>query len=394
MAGSFAGAIGAAARSVSQLLAPFSRPPEEVTEAEDEGEDLFGALRMMHVQPRERPVARERTDWQAVQQSEVLEQMTDAEQHLFLIQLIRQKNMRAVEHILRLGRFRQGASVDDLWTAAWDASKPERTFMVLLDNARVRPSVEWFSRFAVEAASAGDTRRMEHAVAFVNTTITTEEWRHAASMDRRDVGSGLTYATAVSELKVLKCALTFSPAAAAACTHGHMSILEILGPQGWFHESGVLIARAACQRRPLRIDILQYLLEHGVYAHNLSWSDLDERTVAKLLLSIDRRYIDLLPDNIKERVLRQDEGLAAAVQRARRRLDRPPTEELGTTQPTREQLLQNLRSGGKRFAREYLDEGVPLFFPEKQAELGKPSEEFAFVTPEYLKEKKDAVPPT
>lgn len=387
MAGSFAGAIGAAARSVSQLLAPFSRPPEEVTEAEDEGEDLFGALRMMHVQPRERPVARERTDWQAVQQSEVLEQMTDAEQHLFLIQLIRQKNTRAVEHVLSLGRFRRGGSVDDLWTAAWDASKPERTFMVLLDNARVRPSVEWFSRFATEAASAGDTRRMEHAVAFVNTTISAEEWRDAAKMEDRNRGSGLEYVSTVSELKEFKCALTLGPAAAAACTHGHMSILQILGPQGWFKERGESIARAACQRRPLRIDILQYLLEHGVYAHDLSWSDLDERTVAKLLLSIDRRFIHLLPDDIEERVLRQDEGLAAAVQRARRRLDRPPTEELGTSDPTREQLIENLRTAGKRFAREYLVEGVQVFFPRNQAELGKPSEEFAFFTPEYLKDK-------
>ena len=68
--------------------------------------------------------------------------------------------------------------------------------------------------------------------------------------------------------------------------------------------------------------------------------------------------------------------LRPAIQRARYRLDRPPTSELGTTRPTREQLIAHLRTGGKRFAREYWTEGLPLFFPGQVEELGAVPREF------------------
>lgn len=68
--------------------------------------------------------------------------------------------------------------------------------------------------------------------------------------------------------------------------------------------------------------------------------------------------------------------LCRYLQRARNRLDRPPTAALGTCKPTRDELVANLRTAGKRFAREYWAEGLPLFFPGRVEELGPVPEEF------------------
>ena len=62
---------------------------------------------------------------------------------------------------------------------------------------------------------------------------------------------------------------------------------------------------------------------------------------------------------------------------ARDRLDRPPQgEPLGTGAPTRDQLIAHLRTAGRRFAREYWTEGVPIFW--KGAELGPVPDEFLY----------------
>ena len=73
--------------------------------------------------------------------------------------------------------------------------------------------------------------------------------------------------------------------------------------------------------------------------------------------------------NVKPRI-----RLGRYVRRARDRLDRPPTEPLGDGTPTRETLIAHLRTAGRRFAREYWTEGLPLFFPGQ--DLGPVPDEF------------------
>ena len=69
--------------------------------------------------------------------------------------------------------------------------------------------------------------------------------------------------------------------------------------------------------------------------------------------------------------------LASYAQRARARLDRPPREPLGAGLPTREHLIAHLKTAGRRFAREYWAEGLPLFFPD--LDLGPVPSEFLHV---------------
>ena len=69
--------------------------------------------------------------------------------------------------------------------------------------------------------------------------------------------------------------------------------------------------------------------------------------------------------------------LLDALFRARARLDRPPLQALGTSKPSREELIAHLKSAGRRFAREYWADGLPLFFPG--IDLGPVPEEFIHV---------------
>lgn len=99
-----------------------------------------------------------------------------------------------------------------------------------------------------------------------------------------------------------------------------------------------------------------------------------------LLYVVQRQHVYKLSDDYQCRwfrcTVRLKNRLNRWLFRARTRLDTPPRESLGTTRPTRERLIENLRSAGKRFAREYWTEGVPLFFAGMEAELGEVPEEF------------------
>ena len=75
--------------------------------------------------------------------------------------------------------------------------------------------------------------------------------------------------------------------------------------------------------------------------------------------------------------LRVRSRLRPILQRARDRLDRPPQgEPLGAGTPTRERLIAHLRTAGRRFAREYWTDGLPLFF--EGCDLGPVPDEFVF----------------
>ena len=77
-------------------------------------------------------------------------------------------------------------------------------------------------------------------------------------------------------------------------------------------------------------------------------------------------------------VLRPRRRLLDALFRARARLDRPPTHPLGTTKPSREELIAQLKTAGRRFARDYWADGIPLFFPG--LDLGPVPSEFLHVS--------------
>ena len=73
--------------------------------------------------------------------------------------------------------------------------------------------------------------------------------------------------------------------------------------------------------------------------------------------------------------LRLQLRLRRLLQRARDRLDHPPTVPLGKVRPTRPELVDHLKTAGRRFAREYWTDGLPLFFPG--LDLGAVPDEFA-----------------
>ena len=84
-----------------------------------------------------------------------------------------------------------------------------------------------------------------------------------------------------------------------------------------------------------------------------------------------KRWIDV---NARPRIKLGSSTLNAALRRARDRLDHPPTMRLGTSKPTREHLITQLSTAGKRFAREYWLDGASIFLPE--ADLGELPDEF------------------
>ena len=79
--------------------------------------------------------------------------------------------------------------------------------------------------------------------------------------------------------------------------------------------------------------------------------------------------------------IRARHRLRAALSRARARLERPPTDLLGTSTPTRAQLIAHLRTSGRVFARDYWEHGIPIFFPALSTELGPTPDEFLFPNP-------------
>ena len=101
-----------------------------------------------------------------------------------------------------------------------------------------------------------------------------------------------------------------------------------------------------------------------------------------LVQCIPRAKFLALPEDLRPLWLRYNlrvrMRLAQHLQRARDRLDRPPASTLGTADITREALIAHLFSAGRRFAREYWTDGLPIFFPT--LDLGPVPEEFVFHT--------------
>ena len=130
--------------------------------------------------------------------------------------------------------------------------------------------------------------------------------------------------------------------------------------------------------RRSRIEVVVCLIRNGVDVADLRWSVFKLRERVRLLFAVrPSRFRTLDPKQQVEwvrYVFRPRRHLLDALFRVRARLDRPPSRALGRSKPTRKQLIANLRTAGRRFAREYWAEGLPLFFPD--LDLGPVPDEF------------------
>ena len=126
-------------------------------------------------------------------------------------------------------------------------------------------------------------------------------------------------------------------------------------------------------------DVVERLLLAGADPSTFEWKELVTDWPA-LVQCVRRAHFHSLPTNVQPLWIRFNLSvrlrLAQYLQRARNRLDRPPSSALGTLKPTRDELIAHLRTAGRRFAREYWTEGLPLFFPN--ADLGPVPDEFVW----------------
>ena len=133
----------------------------------------------------------------------------------------------------------------------------------------------------------------------------------------------------------------------------------------------------ACQYR--RVAIIERLLDAGTNVARIDWARLSMKERAGMALRVRPADAGALPRWMRLvrslHLVRVRRPLRRALTGARNRLDRPPSSTLGTESPTREQLIAHLRTAGRRFAREYWAEGLPLFL-KKGAELGPVPDEF------------------
>ena len=110
------------------------------------------------------------------------------------------------------------------------------------------------------------------------------------------------------------------------------------------------------------------LLAAGADPRALHWEDDRYRpTWPTLVYRVPAHSFARLPPAVQplwlRLHLRPKLRLRRSLQRARDRLDRPPTTPLGKAHPTRTELIEHLKTAGRRFAREYWTDGLPLFFP-------------------------------
>ena len=130
-----------------------------------------------------------------------------------------------------------------------------------------------------------------------------------------------------------------------------------------------------------RVEVVALLAASGVDIATLRWDRLRLPELRFVLFAVGPSQFGALDDERQVRwlryVLRPRRRLLNALFRARARLDRPPTQPLGTTKPSREELIAHLKTAGRRFAREYWADGLPLFFPD--LDLGPVPSEFLHV---------------
>ena len=131
--------------------------------------------------------------------------------------------------------------------------------------------------------------------------------------------------------------------------------------------------------------LLCYMLAAGSDPTYVNWDNLasSPERVLRLLVCIPPASLKHLDEKqqLKSRWISLHVSLRRRMrrilQRARDRLDRPPTALLDSAHPTRAQLIAHLQTAGRRFAREYWLEGLPIFFPG--LDLGPVPDDFVFL---------------
>ena len=168
-----------------------------------------------------------------------------------------------------------------------------------------------------------------------------------------------------------------------AASSGHLSVVDHLLAEGADVHAQTDKALQIASNYGY-VDVVTRLLAAGADARKISWDDLASDTWPAVVRAMPHAALDTLPDDVQTvwvrvHLRRFAPRLRQLLQRTRDRLDRPPSSTLGAGMPTREQLIVHLRTAGRRFAREYWAEGLPLFL-EKGAELGPVPDEFVFVS--------------
>ena len=131
-------------------------------------------------------------------------------------------------------------------------------------------------------------------------------------------------------------------------------------------QSDVALRRASTNGH---LRVVQCLLGAGARPAAIDWATLEPPLLISILQMVPRSRFAELPGTVHVPWVRFNLRLRRRLQpllaRARARLDHPPRTTLGVAAPTREQLIEHLRTAGRRFAREYWSEGLPIFFPGK-----------------------------
>ena len=319
--------------------------------------------------------------------------MTAEQQCELLLNEVTRAHYRAVEAILGVVTVRP-EDADNLWKVA--ASHKFNTILSLLHKEKVHLSDATLSALLTAAARDNDVGRIEALVNYnyfylSNGPVINGRFHEYVTAHGWTDETEAAYQEMLMTEHTARLVGIFKAPAVVACTHGYVDILKILDFRKWFALASLDLVRAACgnKRSPtttlpnlnVQTNVLKFMLEHGVDAAHVDWDGIGAQNTAKLLPFVDRESLPRLPTNIRKKIEDLENALRASAQRAKYRLDKPPTTELGTSQPTREELVENLSSGGKRFAREYWEEGVPVFFPGQESKLGPVPDEFKHVAP-------------
>ena len=390
---SVSSAIDAAAQSMSRLLFDWVRSTDE-TEP-----NLFDELRNAEPSSDSEGLSAMNRSRASV----LLE--TPERQNEMLLEALYIGNYRMAEIILgAIQPITDVQSRDELWgiviaRSITDENK-SRKFMNLLNRRQMNLSDAKLSELVLGALEAGDMTNFNYFVELEGRTTNhqTRRREYSAFISRLEPleRAKHDFDTFADNYVKKRSMSIFKPAALWACANGRVDVLitfydMAMNERDWFPDASQELLRAACGRKwsptttlpnlNVQIGVLKYLLEHGTDAAHVDWSGIGPQNTAKLLPYVDRESLPRLPPNIRQKIEDLDNQLRLTAHRARYRLDKPPTAELGTSHPTHEQLIENLRTGGKRFAREYWEEGIPLFFPGQESKLGPVPDEFKHVAP-------------
>ena len=169
-----------------------------------------------------------------------------------------------------------------------------------------------------------------------------------------------------------------------ACRGAHVEVVQTLVNAGvnLFDQRGSRAVGIASDTGVAAL--VSCLLAAGAAPSAIHWNSLVRLERIRCLQLLPASRFDSLPADVQplwvRYKLRLHRRLRGPLQRARDRLDRPPQTPLGVAHPTRAELIAHLRTAGRRFAREYWTDGIPLFFAGQQAALGPLPSEFADIS--------------